>query len=236
MHVGRLAKISAIVIALATPLVILAFWPLYLSKSFSTVDRYSHLHAIVGSLWLLLLILQPMAIHNGWYRLHVQIGKLSYVVALIFVIAGLLLSHQRLATMTDESFQIEGFGHYLPFYAVTVFAVAYILGLWYRRFDEVHARFMLLTAIPLVDPVIGRLIFFYLPQLPSPWLYQVITFSLATVLAALLVFSYRGKGGPKRALIGYLVFLLALEVGWFTVSVTSTWKQIMAFYRSLPLT
>ena len=50
MNVDRLAKTSAIVVALSTPLVIAAFWPLYLSKSFSAIDRYSHLHAIIAAL------------------------------------------------------------------------------------------------------------------------------------------------------------------------------------------
>jgi len=183
-----------------------------------------------------LLIIQPLAIYKGWYGLHVRIGQLSRIIAPLFVIAGLLLSHQRLAAMTDHRFEIEGFGHYLPFYAVTVFVVAYVLGLWFRRFDEVHARFMLLTAIPLIDPVFGRMMAFYLPELPNIWLYQVITFSLATILAAFLVFSYRGKGSPRSALLGYFVSLVALEVGWFTFSLTPFWKSLMAFYRSLPLT
>lgn len=236
MNVDRLAKTSAIVVALSTPLVIAAFWPLYLSKSFSAIDRYSHLHAIIGSLWLLLLILQPLAIHNRWYRMHITIGKLSHIVAPLFVIASMLLSHQRLTAMDDERFEAEAFGHYLPVYASVVFATAYVLGLWFRRDEEVHARFMLLTAIPLIDPVIGRLIAFYLPPLPSIWLYQVLGFSIATGIAALLVFSYRGSGRPKRALLGYFVFLVALEVGWFTVSVTSSWKSLMTLYRGLPLT
>ncbi|MDI1242573.1 MAG: hypothetical protein PSX80_11700 [bacterium] len=236
MDVARLAKTSAIVIALSTPLVVAAFWPLYLSRPFSTSDRYSHLHALVGSVWIIILILQPIAIHNHWYRAHQQMGKLSYFLAPLFVIAGLLLSHHRLIGMTDERFETEGFAHYLPVYASLVFAVAYILGFLYRQYADAHGRFMLLTAVPLIDPVIGRLLFFYLPELPSPWLYQIITFSLATAVAGLLVFSYRGSGPPKRALIGYFVFLVTLEVGWFTVSLTSQWKQIMHFYRSLPLT
>lgn len=236
MNVARLAKTSAIVIVLSTPLVIAAFWPLYLSKSFSTIDRYSHLHAIFGSVWLVLLMLQPLAIHNGWYRVHFRLGKLSYLVAPLFVIAGLLLSHHRLIGMTDEKFEIEGFAHYLPFYASLVFGAAYALGLWYRQYEDAHGRFMLLTAIPIIDPVIGRLLFFYLPELPSPWFYQGITFTLATIVAGLLVFSYRGNGPPKRALVGYFVFLVTLEIGWFTVSLTSQWKQIMHLYRALPLT
>lgn len=236
MNVDRLAKTSAIVVALSTPLVVAAFWPHYLSQSFAAIDRYSHLHAIIGSLWLLFLILQPLAIHNGWYRAHVTIGKVSYVVAPLFVIAGMLLSHQRLTAMNDERFEAEAFSHYLPFYASIVFAAAYVLGLWFRRYEEVHARFMLLTAVPLIDPVIGRLVAFYLPPLPSIWLYQVLGFSIATGIAAFLVFSYRGSGSPKRALLGYFAFLVALEIGWFTVSLTSFWKQMMVLYRSLPLT
>ena len=236
MNVDRLAKTSAIVVALSTPLVIAAFWPLYLSKSFSAIDRYSHLHAIIGSLWLLILILQPLAVHNRWYRTHRTIGKASYMVAPLFVIGSMLLSHQRLTAMDDERFEAEAFSHYLPVYASIVFATAYVLGLWFRRDEEVHARFMLLTAIPLIDPVIGRLIAFYLPPLPSIWLYQLMTFSLATLLAGLLVFSYRGDGRQKRTLIGYFVFLVALEIGWFTVSLTSVWRSLMMLYRSLPLT
>jgi hypothetical protein len=236
MNIDGLAKTSAIVIALSTPLVVAAFWPLYLSKSFSTIDRYSHLHAIIGSLWVVLLIMQPLAIHKRWYRTHVSIGKASYVVAPLFVIASMLLSHQRLTAMDEDRFQAEAFTHYLPFYASTVFAAAYVLGLWFRRNEEVHARFMLLTVIPLVDPVIGRLTAFYLPPLPSIWLYQVLGFSLATGIAAFLVFSYRGSGSPKRALLGYFAFLVALEIGWFTVSLTSSWKSLLNIYRGLPLT
>ncbi|HWN70438.1 MAG TPA: hypothetical protein VNM90_22515 [Haliangium sp.] len=40
----------------------LAFWPGYLSKPFETSNVHTHLHAITATLWLLMLIVQPLAI------------------------------------------------------------------------------------------------------------------------------------------------------------------------------
>ena len=95
---------------------------------------------------------------------------------------------------------------------------------------------MLLTAMPLIDPVIGRVLFFYFPPLPSPWLYQAVTFSLATAAAGLLVFSYRTQLAARRALVSYFLLLVALELGWFTFALTSPWLYVVAWFRSLPLT
>ena len=229
-------KLAAVSAGAAVPLVILAFWPLYFSRPFGDADRYTHLHAIAGSLWLLLLIVQPLAIHYQRYRLHFALGKFSYVLAPIFVIAGVLLSHYRLSAMTDETFGIEGFSHYLPFYASLVFALAYTLGLRHRNVAEAHGRFMLLTAIPLIDPVVGRILFFYFPALPSPWFYQALTFGVATMLAAALVFSYKGVTTSRRALVGYFLVLVGLELGWFTVSMTPQWLEAVRWFRNLPLT
>jgi len=33
-----------------------AFWPMYLSKSWSAIDRYTHVHAFFGTWWLPALI------------------------------------------------------------------------------------------------------------------------------------------------------------------------------------
>ncbi len=211
-----MAKIASIILAASMPLVVAAFWPLYLSRPPASVDRYTHLHALAGSLWFALLVAQPSAIHARRFVLHRQLGRISYLLAALFAVAGVLLSHHRLKSMNDVTFAVEGSGHYLPFYATVVFVIAYAFGLWFRRMPSVHGRFMLCTAIPLVDPVLGRVLFFYEPQLPSPWLYQVVTFGVATVVAAALVFTYRGSAPARRALIAYFGVLVTLECGWLS--------------------
>lgn len=222
--------------AVSAVLVILAFWPLYLSRPFASTDAYTHLHAAAGTLWLGLLILQPLGIHRHQYTLHRALGRTSFILAPLFFIAGILLSHHRLGAMNEETFAAEGFSHFLPFYASVVFAAAYLLGLRFRNLPDAHGRFMLLTAIPLIDPVIGRIMFFYLPPLPHPLLYQAVTFSLQTAAAASLVFSYKGTGSPRRSLIGYFVLLVTLEIGWFTIARSAAWLDAVGRFRSLPLT
>ncbi|MFS8085205.1 MAG: hypothetical protein ACMG6H_06210, partial [Acidobacteriota bacterium] len=208
-----MAKLASIIVIATIPLVVLAFWPLYLSRPFAAVDRYTHLHAVAGSLWLALLIAQPAAVHARRFGLHRVLGRISYVLAAVFAIASMLLSHYRLTSMDEATFAAEGYSAYLPFYATVVFVLAYGLGLWYRRVPAAHGRFMLCTAIPLIDPVLGRVLAIYLPPLPSPWLYQVVTFGIATTLAGLLVFKFRGSAPIRRALICYFVVLVSLELG-----------------------
>ena len=231
-----MTKSAIIILAVSIPLVIIAFWPMYLSRPFSASDRYTHLHAIVGTLWLGLLIVQPIAIQKYRYTLHRLIGRTSFVLAPLFFIAGVLLSNYRLRALDEPTFAVEGYSHFLPFYASIVFAVAYLLGLKYRHLPDAHGRFMLLTAIPLIDPVVGRVLFFYFPSLPHPLLYQAVTFSLATIAAAMLVFSYKGVLAARRALFTYFGILICLEVGWFTIARTGGWVYLVEWFRSLPLT
>ena len=231
-----MTKIASIIFAASIPMVILAFWPFYLSRPFASTDRYTHLHAVSGALWLVLLIVQPIAIHKYRYTLHRIFGRVSFVLAPLFFIAGILLSHHRLASMDDATFAAEGYGHFLPFYASIVFAVAYLFGLLYRHLPDVHGRFMLLTAIPLIDPVVGRILFFYFPALPHPLLYQAVTFGIETAVAALIVFTYKGIGPTRRALTAYFAILVMLEVGWFTFAQTGIWLEMVGYFRSLPLT
>lgn len=231
-----MTRASIIILAVSAPLVVLAFWPLYLSRPFAGIDPYTHLHALIGSLWFGLLIAQPLCIRTRRPALHRSLGRCSYVLAPLFVLSAGLLSHYRLASMSEATFAQEGYSHYLPFYASVAFSAAYVLGLLYRHVPMAHGRFMLSTAMPLIDPVVGRVLFFYFPPLPSPWLYQVVTFALATAIAGLLVFSYRGGPAARRALIGYFVLLVVLEAGWFTVSQTRPWLQAVGWFRSLPLT
>ena len=231
-----MTKIAFVILTCFIPLIVLAFYPLYLSRPFAAVDKYTHFHAFVGTLWFALLILQPICIYKHRYRLHRLLGRCSYAIAPLFVLAVILLSHHRLVSMSEATFAAEGYNHYLPFYAAVSFAAAYILGICYRREADVHGRFMLCTALPFVDPVVGRVLAFYFSPLPNAMLYQAATFSLATLAAGLLVFSSRGNASARRALVGYFASFVILEFGWFTFAWTSSWLFIVEGFRSLPLT
>jgi hypothetical protein len=233
---GSIPRVAAIALALAFPLATVAFWPFYLSRPFAKIDVYTHLHAVTGTLWLLLLLVQVIAVETRCFGWHRRLGRTSYVLAPLFVLSAALLSHFRLASMDEAKFAAEGSSAFLPFYAGVIFAAAFTCALVFVRDRAAHGRFMLLTAIPMIDPVLGRVMFFHLPPLPSPWLYQTVTFAIATAIAAALVFSYRRQGAAQHALRGYFVLLVVLELGWFFFSPTAAWLGLVRWYRALPLT
>ena len=50
------------------------------------IDIYIHIHAVIASLWIAILIVQPFLIVNKKIALHRSVGKLSYVVFPLLII------------------------------------------------------------------------------------------------------------------------------------------------------
>ncbi|MEO8506201.1 MAG: hypothetical protein ABI593_01070 [Betaproteobacteria bacterium] len=214
----------------------MAFWPMYLSRSWSAIDRYTHTHALLGSLWLLVLVIQPLLILRGCRNAHRISGRISLFIALAFVVSGVLLTHFRVSRMSEEVFAREGIYIYLPLAVAVLFAAACGLGFHWRRFAAVHARFMVTTALLLVDPVLSRIMFFYFPRLPSENLYQGITFTLIAVVMALLVGSLPRSANGRTWYRNYCLGASATLALFFAVAHTSAWLAVVLWFRALPLT
>jgi uncharacterized membrane protein YozB (DUF420 family) len=217
-------------------LALVAFWPQYLSKPLATIDVYTHVHAALGTLWVALLIAQPLAIRAGARPLHRRLGRASYLLGPAFVVSGLLLAHYRFANMAPAAFAREAFSLYLPLMVGALFAAAYALAVVWRRQTAVHARFMACTALLLIDPVVSRIIGFYAPPLPAMWMYQGATFGLtAALMIALLRTLPPGRQG-RSALRAYVVASAAAMLAWFVVPHTGAWLAFADAFRRLPLT
>jgi len=216
-------------------LAVAAFWPRYLGQPFASIDRYTHAHALLASLWLLLLIVQPAAIHLGQRGLHRALGRASFAIVPLFLGASLLLAHFRFASMGAAAFAAEARFLYLPVSAIVLFAACYVAAIRQRRVAPVHGRLMAATALTLVDPVLGRVLFHYFPPLPLA-MYQVITFGLATLLAAALLLSYRGEPAGRRVLAQVVAIFVVVYFLWFIVPGTAAWLVFASWFRELPLT
>jgi hypothetical protein len=55
-------------------LALIAFWPTYVSRPF-TADTHTHLHALTATLWMLMLVAQPLAIRTKRLTLHRRLGR-----------------------------------------------------------------------------------------------------------------------------------------------------------------
>lgn len=213
-----------------------AFWPQYLSRPPARVDAYTHAHALLGAAWMLLLVAQPLLLRAGARAGHRALGRASWALAPAFLVSGLLLAHFRFRTMDEPTFLREAFTLYLPLSALLLFAVAWALGLAQRRHAPVHARFMAATALLLIDPVLGRLLFFFGPPLPHPLWIGVITFGLEIALLLVLLRTLPAAA-PGRALFrGYVALTAVVLGGWFVWPSTAAWMALARGFRALPLT
>ena len=229
----RAATLFAALLALA----LVGFWPSYLSKPFAGIDRYTHLHAALATLWFALLIAQPLLLRAGRRSAHRALGRVSFALAPAFVAASLLLAHQRFAAMDEARFREEGMFFYLPAFSALLFALCWGGGIVWRHVPSAHARLMAGTAMTLIAPVLARVVGFYGPQDLPLWANDLVSFGAtdAALLALWAATPARDVPG-RRAATGMLVLFVACHVGWFTLARSPAWFEIARAFRALPLT
>jgi hypothetical protein len=138
--------------------------------------------------------------------------------------------------MTEAAFAKEGIYIYLPLAVAVLFAAACALGVRWRVSTPFHARFMLSTGLLLIDPVVARIMFFYLPSLPSDHLYQGITFTLIAVAMVYLVKSLPSHTPGRNWYRNYCIGTAAVLALFFAVPYTGMWLAFVNWFRVLPLT
>jgi hypothetical protein len=214
---------------------VFAFWPQYLSR-IRTAESYTHFHAVLGTCWLLLLVVQPLLVRAAKLALHRFIGRLGCLLGAGFVVSGLLVAHRSLQRMDPEQFAREGQFVYLPLAMTALFAAALVLGIAWRSVPAVHGRFMACTALPLLDPLFARIQFFYLPPLPMPFLYQLPAFALSSVVLLVLSRSLPDDSPGCAGFRSFAVGTVAVLTLYFVVPSTGTWRAFTEWFRALPIT
>jgi hypothetical protein len=138
--------------------------------------------------------------------------------------------------MDGVAFEGEAYTLYLPLSAALLFAFAFTLAIAHRRNMRVHARFMACTGLLLLDPVLGRVLGFYVLELPKFWQYQFITFGAECAVLVVLVLTLPPLSPGARTFkqfAGTYVMVLAL---WFAMPESSMWVSFAQWFRQLPIT
>lgn len=114
------------------------------------INIFIHLHAFIASIWILLLIVQPLLIINRKNKLHRKIGKLSY-----FVFPILILSFvpQMIRIINSDVPQLLFF----PLADSILLILFYSLAMYNRRNTSKHMRYIIGTATVFLGPTIGRI-------------------------------------------------------------------------------
>lgn len=138
---------------LLLPIIALAFHQTYGSKipDFEPgYDPFIHVHAVLATIWVAMVIVQPFLIANKKMAWHRTIGKVSYFVfpllVLSFVPAWIKIIHS---------------GEYKNlFFSVgdcILLILFYSLSILYQKIAHKHMRFMIAATLVLLGPTIGRI-------------------------------------------------------------------------------
>ena len=220
-------------------LAVVAFWPGYIAAPSSSLSAWTHFHAVTGTLWLGLLIVQPWAIRTGRRALHVALGRASLLLVALVTTGFVGLAHSSMQGKSPQGQAVDAYYFYVRVVLVVIFVVAYVMGILHRREPEVHSRYMLCTGLPLLDPVLHRIAQRAMDGADHN--YQLFTFGAACLLIGVLIAGARQAPRARKALHVVLALFvlggipLALEFHTWGMPWVY-WKALARGFASLPLT
>src|SRR4029077_14700951 len=117
-----------------------------------------HVHGLVFTSWLLLLIVQSGLVRTARVDLHKRLGIFGAVLAALMVLLGLTLSVYGARRGTSADGMVPLAFMIFPFGQTLLFGGFVGLGLWKRRQPVLHRRLILLGTICLPPPAISRMV------------------------------------------------------------------------------
>lgn len=209
------------------------FWPTYFAQSIRPISGIDHAHGLAMFGWCAMLIVQSFLIRRANRKLHRAFGKISYALVPIIVVSTLMLANQQI-----NARGLTGEGLYVLMLQITIlpqFVIFYSLAIWNRKRSDVHARYMICTALPLLDPIFARVLIFNVLSGDYAGMAQYFTFALTDlILIALIVWDWRSSQ-RKDVFLPMLFVLVALQLPVFFAVDSTAWHAFSAWFMSLPI-
>jgi hypothetical protein len=185
------------------------------------LDPLLHVHGLVFTSWLLLLLTQASLVARHRVDWHRRLGIAGAVLAAVMVPLGIMTgiegARQGIATGGPESLAFLIF----PLGQMILFAAFMGAAVWKRRQPESHRRLILLSAAVVVTPAISRI-----PFVPNPMIALVLS---ALFVVAGMIHDWKSRGRVHPIYVwGGLVILVSGPVR-FALGQTSAWQSFARF-------
>lgn len=222
-------------------LTVIGFWPTYFAVLRASPWGF-HLHGITATLWLLLLAAQSWSAHGQRFALHRRYGLASLGLFPLFF-AGMVAVVLGMAQATAAG---------SPFYAmygarlalmdipsVGLVGYLYYRALADRRHVQLHTRWMLATPLPLVVPILGRVVGHLTPGLtiagPQDFHLFAVSVRIASGIALVLAWwLYRTAPRHGRPFVVTGLVILAQAMMFETVGFSAAWRAMFAALAGVP--
>ncbi len=186
----------------------------YLKTLFGTpaLSGLIHIHAVIMTAWLVLLITQTLLIANRRLEWHRRLGICGAVLALLVVAVGMHAT--VMATEQEVRHHIVGRFHFLlalnaanllAFGALVIAAIAF------RSRGAFHKRLMLMATLNLIAPALARIVLLFTHQ-PGVQIYFFYSCIVAFVIADTVVNRRLHPASLWGAVFSIGVFQLSIQL------------------------
>jgi hypothetical protein len=168
-----------LILIIYIPLTFFAFYKTYFGQfpDFDeNIDLFIHLHAFIASLWLGMLIVQPLLIRYKRYDLHRQFGKASFFIfpmVIITLIPQIINKYNRDADLL------------LTLSNTTLLIAFYVLAIVNKKNIAKHMRYMIALSLVFVQPTVARIMIFWFDGSFIPTIH--ITFFIVSLILLVLL-------------------------------------------------
>lgn len=198
-----------------------AFWPSYLSR-LGTIGFPVHAHALAMTAWCAMLVAQAWLIRSDRRPAHRALGRLSYALVPLIVLATLALARTMLRNAKPAILEEALYFFYLQLALLAVFGFAYAQAIRHRRNPVAHASYMVGTALALVDPILARLLFHAFAV--GPPLMQIVTFAVIDGALVALVMWERRRAPRVRVFPTLLAVFVVVQIPTFFLYRSPAWR------------
>jgi hypothetical protein len=212
-------------------LAIVGFWPTYVT-ALGQADAYIHFHAGTMTLWIALLTAQPLLIRLRKPKLHRRVGSASYGLVPLIIVAAILIAHDFVQTEGIPAAERRYF-FFIQVQLTVAFVVAYALAMVYRSDSALHSRYMVCTALPLIDPALARIL---QRHATLGFRGQWITFAVIDAILVFLIVRDRHARRGRPAFVIILAIFAVLQVLNLYATETGPWMAFTTWFAGLRLT
>jgi len=189
-----------------------------------------HIHGIVFSLWVLLLITQTSLVSAGRTDLHRKLGLAGFALACLIPVLGVLAATNSLSrNFAPPGFPLGAQTFYaIPMADMLIFSTLVFFAFRARRTPAVHKRLILIATIALMDAPTGRPPFSALTGHPH-------MDALFPMIFLLLVVAYDlwSTRTVQRATIWAGLFLIVVEQLRVPIGMSGAWHNFAAWAQHL---
>jgi hypothetical protein len=194
----------------------------FLKAHFGTppLSRLLHLHGLVFTSWIVLLLTQVSLVAARRTDLHRRLGVLGVLLAPLMVAIGLTaaIDAARRGSAPPGGPPPLVFLA-IPFGDMAVFAILVAAGFYFRRRPDAHKRLMLVATIGLLTAAIARLPFAFILGTGPPAFFGLTDL----VLAVCILYDYRARRRVHPAYLWGGLLLVASQPLRLVVAGTNAW-------------